>query len=136
MSYNPEKDASLSAMKPFLVIVGVILIGAGVALSLFYAHIIYQVFHAPEDVKIITYLKETVEQSSYGDDLLTGRIGDQPVQLEVSDSAVIMVTIMLALIGLSIFAMVARMLIEGGAAILKIYTLPESIRRKMKADSR
>lgn len=119
-------SSSQQPMKPFLLTVATILICTGAAMGLFFIYMIYQVVMSPEDVKLIAYINEFVgeEGQNLGDKIFTGMIEGQSVVINVSDTGVLISFIFLLLLALGAFSAVARMLIEGGAAIFKIYTRP------------
>ncbi|MCB9979765.1 MAG: hypothetical protein H6863_01325 [Rhodospirillales bacterium] len=126
---NYEPPGPLEGFKFILLLIALVLIGTGASLGLFYAYLVYQVFTNPGEVGLVSYLQTLLAQNGLGSNLLSGNIDGHPISLEISNAAVTFAVIFLGLIGLQIFAIVARTLIEGGAAIFRIFT-PKSPKSK------
>jgi hypothetical protein len=121
-----EDQFSLQPMRPFLLTIATVLICAGSAMGLFFVYMIYKVLTSPEDVKIVAYINQYIGEGGkgLGEKILSGIVEGQQVAINISDTGMLISLIFLLLLALSAFSAVARMLIEGGAAIFKIYTRP------------
>ncbi len=125
MNFDADSH-SRQPLRPFLLTIGTVLICTGAAMGLFFVYMIYQVLTNPEDVKLVTYINEYVgkDGKGLGEKLLSAFAEGQQIDINISDTGMLIFFMFLLLLALSAFSAVARMLIEGGAAIFKIYTRP------------
>lgn len=130
-----DRDRLIGFFKNALIICGVALIITGSFLALFFAYLAYQLFINPEDLEIIQYI-EGVFLSGYDRSYLVyGEMNGRPVAIKMSEQGKTFGAMLLIVLGLGIFSLTARVLIEGGSSILRVFTSPflHEYGKKLKA---
>ena len=119
-----EVSPLITFFKTSLILCGVILIMCGTVLSLFYAYVAYQLIMNPEDVEIVKYIESVFLAEYDTENLIYGTFDGKRVLLKMSGQGKAFGMILLILLGVGIFSITARVLVEGGASILRVFTSP------------
>lgn len=106
--------------KPILA-TGIILVAIGAVLLIYLGLMAIKILNTPDDVRIVQFALETV---SVGEEALSGRIGDQEFEVNLSAPVRSVLFLFLGVVLLGVLAGILKTLIAGGVNLIRLATEP------------
>ncbi len=102
---------------PLLMILGVLLVGAGGLLLAYVGLLVYHVINTPEEVKIVQFILTHIQ---VGDRAIYGSIGKETFEVNVADPVRTALFLFLGVLILGVLAKILSTLISSGLEMIRV----------------
>lgn len=119
--HPPRLSPVLDGLRTPILAIGMILVGIGAVMLIYLGLMVIKVLNAPEEIRIVQFIQEN---TSVGDQLFSGHVGEQDIEVSLSEPVR---TVLFLVLGVSIFGVLAgilKTLISGGIELIRLASSP------------
>ena len=123
--HPPRLSPLLEGLRTPILATGILLVGMGAVMLIYLGLMVLKVLNTPEEVRIVQFIQETV---GIGDQVLFGNVGEQEIDIHLSESVR---TVLFLILGVSLFGVLAgilKALISGGIELIRLASSPREER--------
>lgn len=111
--------ATVKALSPVLMLIGMVMILGGTGLALCFGYVAYEVLYEPQKIKIVGFLLENIAEAS-NTPSVTGNVDGHPVTYNISTPMKAFGLCYLFIMGFSVLISTARCMSDIGVHIIKV----------------
>jgi hypothetical protein len=119
--HPPRLSPVLDGLRTPILATGMILVGIGAVMLIYLGLMVIKVLNTPEEIRIVQFIQEN---TSVGDQLFSGHVGEQDIEISLSEPVR---TVLFLVLGVSIFGVLAgilKALISGGIELIRLASSP------------
>jgi hypothetical protein len=123
--HPPRLSPLLEGLRTPILATGLLLLGIGAVMLIYLGLMVFKVLNEPEEVRIVQFIQETV---SIGDQVFFGNVGEQEIEIHLSESVRTVLFLILGVSLLGVLAGILKVLISGGIELIRLASSPREER--------